>query len=196
VIILTGNTEQADRIIGLELGADDFIGKLQNPREIVARIRSLIRRSASRRMSDIEPIRPTEDRKATLNVPRTSRGDASAWTIDVARRNVFMPDGSPIGLTAAEFDMLLFFARAPGQIIGRKDLFVGVFGREQSGPFDRTVDNLVSRLRRALGHHGLSGDVFKSIRGKGYIFTGYNMIVTPASNHHASDEDTDIKAYG
>lgn len=149
LIILTNNKDEADRILGLELGADDFIPKTQKPREILARVRAVLRRS----------VRMQPEAQA-------------AWEIDQVRREVRGPDGNALPLTSAEYSLLLFIAARPGEVVDRDELYRAVIGREKAGPFDRTLDNLISRVRKVIATSSDYADAFKSVRGRGYFYAG------------------------
>jgi DNA-binding response OmpR family regulator len=148
VLILTARGEDSDRILGLEMGADDYVPKPFNPRELVARIRAILR--------------------------RTSRAEASAGPlvvgdlrIDPAVREVWLED-APLNLTSAEFTLLEAFMREPGRVLSREQLTESVLGRKL-GPFDRVIDVHVSNLRKKLGVPQ-EGQRIKAVRGSGYLF--------------------------
>ncbi len=149
LIILTNNQDDADRILGLELGADDFIPKTQKPREILARVRAVLRRSL-----------------------RVMPQEASEWEIDRSRREVRGPDGQPLPLTSAEYNLLLYVVGHQGEVVDRDDLYKAVIGREKAGPYDRTLDNLISRVRKVIASNSDYADSFKSVRGRGYFYAG------------------------
>ncbi|MFG1477337.1 response regulator transcription factor [Xanthobacter sp. V4C-4] len=150
VILLTALKEDVDRIIGLEIGADDYLGKPFNPRELVARIRAVLRRSAP---SEPEPSAPRAFRFASFRA-------------EPDLRRVTAADGGEVALTGAEFDLLMAFLERPGRILSRDQLLDITKGRE-AGPFDRSVDVLVSRLRRKLGDQG-NYQILKTLRNGGY----------------------------
>ncbi len=154
LIILTNNQDEADRILGLEMGADDFIPKTQKPREILARVRAVLRRSA----------RPEPT--------------AAAWEIDQARREVRGPDRQALPLTSAEYTLLVYVAARKGTVIDRDELYRAVIGREKAGPFDRTLDNLISRVRKVIASRSDYADAFKSVRGRGYFYAGPPFVIT------------------
>jgi DNA-binding response OmpR family regulator len=156
VLMLTARGDDVDRIVGLEIGADDYLPKPFNPRELVARIRAILRRSQT--SSAHEPSEPAE--------PKTlSAGDVE---LDLGTR-VVRRDDNVIELTAVEFDLLEKLLRAAGRIITREELSKEVLGRSTS-PFDRSIDMHISNLRKKLGHQ--LGDVerIKTVRGVGYIY--------------------------
>lgn len=148
VLILTARGEDSDRIRGLEMGADDYVPKPFNPRELIARIRAILRRTGR-----------TEVSAAPLAV-----GDLR---LDPAVREAWLED-APLNLTSAEFTLLEAFMRQPGCILSREQLTESVLGRKL-GPFDRVIDVHVSNLRRKLGVPQ-DGQRIKAVRGSGYLF--------------------------
>lgn len=156
IILLTALKEDVDRIIGLELGADDYLGKPFNPRELVARIKAVLRRTGERREEAGE-------------LPATGSFRFDGFEVDRARRSVKAEDGSQIELTGAEFDLLLIFLDRPGRVLSRDVLLDLLHGRTID-PFDRSVDVTMSRLRRKLGDGGVFR-LFKTVRNGGYQFT-------------------------
>jgi two-component system response regulator CpxR len=148
VLILTARGEDSDRILGLEMGADDYVPKPFNPRELIARIRAILRRTGR-----------TEVSAGPLVV-----GDLR---LDPAVREVWLED-APLNLTSAEFTLLEAFMREPGRVLSREQLTESVLGRKL-GPFDRVIDVHVSNLRRKLGVPQ-DGQRIKAVRGSGYLF--------------------------
>lgn len=149
VILLTALKEDVDRIIGLEIGADDYLGKPFNPRELLARIRAVLRR--------------------VTDVQEAPAGDAYRFAGFVATpdtRSVIDPDGAEVVLTGAEFDLLRVFLDRPGRVLSRDQLLDLTQGRE-ADPLDRSIDVLMSRLRRKLGDGGRF-QIFKTVRNGGY----------------------------
>jgi len=144
IIMLTAASDDVDRILGLELGADDYMGKPFNPRELLARIKALLRRA--------EP-NVQESRQLTIN--QSDR--RSFW------------QGQAIDLTGAEFDLLQLFYNRPGSVLSRDQISLALKGHGVS-PFDRSIDTLVSRLRKKL-KSASSSDLIRSIRGKGYLLS-------------------------
>ena len=153
VLMLTARGDDVDRIVGLEIGADDYLPKPFNPRELVARIRAILRRSQTAPASE-------HDQPAALTA-----GDIE---LDLGTR-VVRRAGQVVELTAVEFDLLEKLLRAAGRIITREELSKDVLGRSTS-PFDRSIDMHISNLRKKLGHQ--LGDVerIKTVRGVGYIY--------------------------
>jgi two-component system OmpR family response regulator len=150
IILLTALKEDVDRIIGLEIGADDYLGKPFNPRELVARIRAVLRRSQD------EP--PPEGAKSAYRF--------AGFSADAALREVIDQAGRPVPLTGAEFDLLWVFLERPGRILSREQLLDLTQNRD-ADPLDRSIDVLMSRLRRKLGD-GRDRQIFKTVRNSGY----------------------------
>lgn len=149
IILLTALKEDVDRIIGLEIGADDYLGKPFNPRELIARIRAVLRRRA-----EAMPV-------AEAKLYRFER-----FTADPQTRRVTDAEGGEIELTGAEFDLLKTFLDRPGRVLSRDQLLDLTHGRE-GDVLDRSIDVLVSRLRRKLGE-GRGAALFKTVRNGGY----------------------------
>lgn len=153
VILLTALKEDVDRIIGLELGADDYLGKPFNPRELTARIRAVLRRAG-----------PDE-----AVAPRALIYRFANHTLEPDTRKVSDAQGTTIDLTGAEFDLLQVFLERPGRLLSRDQLLDLTQGRERD-PLDRSVDVLMSRLRRKLGETA-EAPLFKTVRNGGYQLT-------------------------
>ena len=153
VLMLTARGDDVDRIVGLEIGADDYLPKPFNPRELVARIRAILRRTQT-------------DSARALDQPATlTAGDIE---LDLGTR-VVRRAGELVELTAVEFDLLEKLLRAAGRIITREDLSKDVLGRSIT-PFDRSIDMHISNLRKKLGHHRGEVERIKTVRGVGYIY--------------------------
>lgn len=155
IVMLTAIGEDTDRIVGLEMGADDYIAKPFNPRELLARIRAVLRRSQGP-----APAAPAEDGRVLRFL---------GWCLDPGRRNLQAPDGTVVDLTGGEFTLLLALAEHPGRVLTRDQLLDLTRGRE-AGPFDRSVDVQVSRLRRKLEDDPKRPGIIKTVRGGGYVF--------------------------
>lgn len=154
IIFVSAKVDETDRVIGLELGADDYIPKPFGTRELIARIRAVLRR------------RPTE---SGFSGPSTERVRFAGWAVDVRRRAVFSPTGASIDLTGAEFDLLTSFIGSPQRVLGRERLIE--LSRVRLGDSsDRSIDVLVSRLRRKLSSAGQSAPIV-TVRGVGYMLT-------------------------
>lgn len=153
IILLTALKEDVDRIIGLELGADDYLCKPFNPRELVARIRAILRR--------------VDERGGQGQAPgQVFRFEG--FVADPETRSVVAPDGSDVALTAAEFSLLMAFLERPGRMLSRNQLLDITQGRD-ADPFDRSIDVLVSRLRRKLNDADKQ-QLLKTQRNGGYQF--------------------------
>ena len=157
IIMLTAVGEETDRIVGLEMGADDYLAKPFSPRELLARIRAVLRRANETHR------RPAGD--------RSGRFEFHGWTLDTARRCLHAPDGAPVDLTAGEFGLLLALVEHPGRVLTRDQLLDLTRGRE-AGPFDRSVDIQVSRLRRKIEDDPKRPALIKTVRSGGYVFAG------------------------
>lgn len=154
VILLTAMNGETDRVVGLELGADDYIVKPFNPRELLARIRAVLRRTWS----------------APRNKPNKRLSYRfAAWTLDTSHRSLTSPAGVLTELTSGEFDLLLAFVEHPQQLLSRDRLLDLARGRN-SNPFDRSIDVQISRLRRKIEANPLDPTLIKTIRNGGYFF--------------------------
>jgi two-component system OmpR family response regulator len=154
VLMLTARGSEIDRIIGLEMGADDYLAKPFSPRELLARIRSVLRRAQA-----LPPNLEPED---------ISSFRFGGWTLDVAARHVVAPDGLVVPLSGAEFRLLRVLLEHPQRVVSRDQLLELANGRE-SILFDRSIDVLIGRLRRRLGDDGREPQVIKTVRGQGYV---------------------------
>jgi two-component system phosphate regulon response regulator OmpR len=162
-IMMTAQDDVTDKIVGLELGADDYLFKPVNPRELLARVRSLLRRADK---SD------AGNSPTTGATPEPAANRAIGWQFDAARRNLNTPDGKMIPLTTAEGDLLAEFVANEGRSLSRIDLSRRVFNRHWN-VFDRSLDGIVVKLRRKLEPDPDQPRVIKTVRGKGYVFTGF-----------------------
>ena len=152
LVIVTGRGDAVDKVVGLEIGADDYVTKPFDLRELLARIKAVLRR-----------IGPSEATAA----PRDGFRFAD-WELDVAARRLVASGGSEVTLTSGEFDLLLAFLRHPGRVLSRDFLLEQTRGRE-AAPFDRTIDVQVGRLRKKLEADIEQPQIIKSVRGAGYI---------------------------
>ncbi len=154
VIMLTARGEETDRIVGLEMGADDYLAKPFSPRELLARIKSVLRR--------------------TRSLPRNLRADDAhliafaGWRLDVVARHLLSPDGVVTSLSGAEFALLKIFLSHPNHVLTRDQLMLLSKGRD-ADPMDRAIDILVSRLRQRLGDDPTDPQIIKTVRGEGYV---------------------------
>ncbi|MBB3384323.1 MULTISPECIES: response regulator [unclassified Rhizobium] len=157
IIMLTGRDDVVDRIVGIEVGADDYIAKPFHLREVHARLKSILRRR--------QPAA-----KARENEP----GDVlrfEGWQLDIGKRQLLSPDKNEIELTTGEFDMLVVFARHAGRVLSRDFLMEATRGRNLE-VYDRTIDAQIARLRKKIEADPTHPQLIKSIRGVGYVFTG------------------------
>ena len=156
LVIVTGRGDAVDKIVGLEVGADDYVTKPFDLRELVARVKAVLRR-----------VEPREPAKAPANAAR-SKLRFAGWELDTAARSLVGPQGRAVALTGGEFDLLSVFARHPGRVLSRDFLLEQTRGRE-AGPFDRTIDVQIGRLRKKLEPDTEDPQIIKSVRGAGYI---------------------------
>ncbi|HEV2681625.1 MAG TPA: response regulator transcription factor [Rhodanobacter sp.] len=152
VIIVTGRGESVDRVVGLELGADDYVTKPFDLRELLARVRSVLRRASS--------------------LPKADAGRLSfdGWTLDPQSHSLSGLHGEPIPLTSGEFALLRVFVEHSNQVLTRDQLMTHIHGHD-AGPFDRSIDVQIGRLRRKIELDPVHPQRIKSIRGAGYLFS-------------------------
>lgn len=154
IILVTALSEELERIIGLEMGADDYLGKPFNPRELLARIRAVLRRRGIGEMTAAPPARSMR---------------FLGWHVDVPARRLFNPDGTRIILTSAEFDLLQVFCERAGRILTRDQIIDLTQGREAHAS-ERSVDILVSRLRQKMEKDPRDPELLLTVRSSGYSF--------------------------
>ena len=154
IIMLTARNEDVDRIIGLEMGADDYLAKPFNPRELLARIRAVLRRRDN-------PHAAAEEVRAFTFL---------GWTLDAAARKLSNPEGVRIAVTGAEFELLRALCEHAGRVLSRDALLDLTQGRA-AAPFERSVDVLISRLRQKIERDPRDPDIIRTIRSSGYLFT-------------------------
>ncbi len=163
IIMLSEKDDVVDRVTGLEIGADDYVPKPFHLRELLARIRSLIRRSEARtdggRAGDMAG---DDDADGTFCF--------SGWTLNCRRRELYSPDGEAVDLSAGEFNLLVAFAERPNRILSRDQLLDIVHNRE-ANLFDRSIDVQIGRLRRKIEVDPKRPALIKTVRGAGYMFT-------------------------
>ena len=168
IIMLTARGEDVDRILGLEMGADDYLPKPFNPRELLARINAVLRRQAT-----------------ALNasaVPSATALAFAGWQIDFRLRELRNPGGARVAMTSAEFDLLRTFCERPGRVLSRDSLLDLTQGRN-AGSFERSIDVLVSRIRRKIEADPQEANLIKTVRSGGYMFTPeVEAIATAAAN--------------
>ena len=156
IVMLTAMGEETDRIIGLELGADDYLAKPFNPRELLARVRAVLRRAGDAAHGDA---------RAEAG-PRVLR--FSGWRLEPGRRRLLNPDGVEVPLTGGEYDLLLALLERANRVLTR-DMLLDLLRGRQAGPFDRAIDVAISRLRRKLDDDGRHAQLIKTVRGGGYV---------------------------
>ncbi|MEG3620255.1 response regulator [Magnetovibrio sp. PR-2] len=155
IIMLTAMGEETDRIVGLEMGADDYMPKPFNPRELLARIKAVLRRAETP-----APVPAEEDGAMHF----------AGWRFDPATRELTDPDGNLVALSGGEFELLEVFVSKPGRVLNRDQLLDMARGRDAQ-PFDRAIDVQVSRLRKKLEPDPKQPSLIKTVRGTGYMFT-------------------------
>jgi two-component system OmpR family response regulator len=154
VIMLTARGEPLDRILGLEMGADDYLAKPFEPRELLARIRSVLRRSHA-----------VPGDAHDSNIQKLS---FAGWTLDLTARHLLNAAGTVVTLSGAEFRMLHIFLNHPNEVLNRDQLLNMTHGRD-ADPFDRSIDIQISRLRQKLGEDARSPQIIKTVRNGGYV---------------------------
>jgi DNA-binding response OmpR family regulator len=156
IIMLTGRGDAIDRIVGLEVGADDYLPKPFEMRELVARIRAVLRRAAT----------------AAAETPALAgqRFAFEDWVLDIGRRSLLGPDGQSQPLTTSEFNLLEVFVKRPRRVLSRDEIMDLLKGHDWS-PVDRSIDNLVARLRKKVEKNPDRPELIKTVRNIGYTFT-------------------------
>ncbi|WP_068317952.1 response regulator [Polycladidibacter hongkongensis] len=158
VILLTAMAEETDRIVGLEIGADDYVTKPFNPRELLARIKAVLRRTTS-----LPPKQAKVQEGEMLHF--------DGWALNVARRELRDANGVSVALSSGEYQLLLTFLRRPGMVLSRDQLLDLTSGRAPA-VFDRSIDNQVSRLRRKIEEDPKTPKLIITVWGGGYTFAG------------------------
>ncbi|MDX3929895.1 MAG: response regulator [Shinella sp.] len=154
ILMLTAKGDEIDRVVGLEMGADDYLVKPFGPRELLARVRALLRRAGA----------------VSASVSTTHRLAFDRFVIDLDARQLSDADGVPLSLTSAEFDLLACFVNRPRRVLTRDQILDWVHGRAAE-PFDRTVDVLVSRMRKKFDAASPGSNLISTVRNGGYLFT-------------------------
>jgi two-component system OmpR family response regulator len=152
VVMLTARSDDLDRIIGIEMGADDYLAKPFNPRELLARIKSVLRRARSLPEASLE----------------ARRLRFAGWTLDLVSRSLGSPDGVVVPLSGTEFRLLKAFVEHPNHVLDRSQLLDLTLGRE-AAPFDRSIDVQLSRLRQRLRDDAREPRIIKTVRNQGYV---------------------------
>lgn len=158
IILVTARGEDIDRIIGLEIGADDYLPKPFNPRELIARARAVLRRS-----------RPAAESRPAEVAAADEIYRFEGWKLEAGSRALTSPDGAAVELSAGEYDLLLAFVKHPQRVLSRDFLMDWTKGREATA-FDRSVDVMMSRLRRKLGDDPTAPRFIRTVRNGGYLF--------------------------
>lgn len=156
VILLTAMADETDRIIGLEVGADDYVTKPFNPRELVARIKAVLRRTKAL---------PPQNTQIESKIY-----EFASWRLDITKRAVIDTDDVSLALSTAEFELLMAFVTHPGIVLSREQLLDLTRGRDAI-PFDRSIDNQISRLRKKLEIDPKNPELIKTVWGGGYMLT-------------------------
>jgi two-component system OmpR family response regulator len=156
IIMLTARGEDVDRILGLEMGADDYLAKPFNPRELLARINAVLRRQAAA--------------QTVSAINGATELSFLGWRIDFRLRELRNPAGARVAMTSAEFDLLQTFCERPGRVLSRESLLDLTQGRN-AGSFERSIDVLVSRIRRKIESDPQDATMIKTVRSGGYMFT-------------------------
>ncbi len=159
IILITGKGEVVDRVVGLEIGADDYIAKPFHLREVLARIRTVLRRSGPERTVG----------NAAANKPAGQLLRFAGWQLDLAGMALTDPQGAPVPLTSGEFNLLTALAKAPNRPLNRDQIMDLVHGRAWS-PYDRSIDTQVGRLRKKIEPDPGNPTIIKTVRGVGYLF--------------------------
>lgn len=159
IILATARGEDIDRIIGLEIGADDYIAKPYNPRELLARVRAILRRT-----------RPAHAEAAASEAADLEKYNFEGWSLSMASRALIDPQGEAVELSAGEYDLLTAFLKHPQRVLSRDFLMDWTKGREATA-FDRSIDVMLSRLRRKLQDDPASPRLIRTVRNGGYLFS-------------------------
>ena len=157
IIMLTGRKDEADRVMGLELGADDYLTKPFSPRELLARIRAVLRRARS-------------GQTVADGLQKVRAYRFAGWELNVRRRRLAAPDGAPVPLTNGQFNLLAAFLASPQHVLSREQL-LGLSRLHNDEVYDRSIDVQVARLRKKLEPKDTGAELIRTERGAGYVFT-------------------------
>jgi two-component system OmpR family response regulator len=166
LIIVTGRGDSVDKVVGLEIGADDYMTKPVDLRELLARIAAILRRTTP---AGTLPSRASSD--LFVAAPESARSPCrmfAGWTLDTGARSLVDANGTAVSLTTGEFELLRVLAEHPGRVLSRDFLMEHTRGRE-AGPFDRTIDVQIGRLRKKIEIDAEDPHIIKSVRGAGYV---------------------------
>ena len=161
VIMLTAVGDESDRIIGLELGADDYLVKPFHPRELLARIKAVLRRT-------YETI-PEQHEEASKKISRSKSFEFLGWVLDTATRRLVSPDGVEVPLSGGTYDLLVAFLERPMRVLNR-DQLLDITKNRMAEPFDRSIDVQISRLRQKIEVDPKDPKIIKTVRSGGYLF--------------------------
>lgn len=164
IIMVSGKGDLIDTVVGLEVGADDYISKPFELREVVARVRAVLRR-----------YQPTDGQQPVATISATQSNGIQKyrfenWTLDITTRELLDVDNNIVAITTGEFDLLLLFVTSPRRVLSRDQIMDSLKGNEWL-PNDRTIDNQVARLRKKLVSEDSKSSLIKTVRGAGYLFT-------------------------
>lgn len=159
LIMLSGRNDTIDKVVCLELGADDYVTKPFEPRELLARIRTVLRRTGGRVRADWSDAADGDGEVLRFE----------GWRLDLARRELTAPTGEPVRLTSQEFQLLAALVSRPGRTLSR-DQILDLIANRHWTPYDRSIDVLIGKLRRKLGDGSRGGRLIKTVRGVGYLF--------------------------
>jgi DNA-binding response OmpR family regulator len=166
LVIVTGRGDAVDKIVGLEIGADDYVTKPFDLRELLARIKAVLRRTDGKAYAGAAAPRPPT--VPGVEPPARECCRFAGWLLDLRARRLHSPAGAEVALTNGEFELLAVFASHPERVLSRDFLLENTRGRE-AGPFDRTVDVQIGRLRKKIEPDPQDPRILKSVRGAGYI---------------------------
>ncbi len=164
VIVVSGKDETADRIVGLEMGADDYLTKPFEMRELSARIKAVLRRTAATETPAAE--------KTAQSMSKAGRMLFDGWVLDRRQYQLFDASGKPADLTSGEFRLLEALVMAPNRVLSREQLFELTRGGTDFDSYDRAIDIQIARIRKKLQDDPKSSELIKTVRGVGYMFTG------------------------
>ncbi|PHQ81225.1 MAG: DNA-binding response regulator [Coxiella sp. (in: Bacteria)] len=159
IIMLTAICEDVDRIVGLEMGADDYLSKPFNPRELLARVKAILRRSG---------VTQAEAEDKPIKAPRIF--SFAGWSLNKVERRLYSPESTEISLSTGEYNLLLAFLERPHQVLSR-DQLLDLTRNRAAGPYDRSVDIQISRLRHKIEENHKSPKIIKTVRGGGYVLS-------------------------
>ena len=171
LVIVTGRGDAVDKVVGLEIGADDYVTKPFDLRELLARIKAVLRRTQAEPSAALQPVAEPTARAGSgtpSDVPDGERFRFAGWLLDRRARRLLRVDGIEVPLTSGEFDLLSVFVQHPGRVLSRDFLLESTRGRD-AAPFDRTIDVQIGRLRKKLEVDSQDPKILKSVRGAGYV---------------------------